>query len=87
LKIPAGTESGKVFRMRGKGILLPRTGRAGDQHVRVFIEVPEKLSRAQKKVLKEFEEASGDENYPQARDMMKIAGKFYEHRDAIEKED
>lgn len=86
LKIPAGTESGHVFRLRGKGIVQPRTGRAGDHHVRVFIEVPEKLSRAQKKALEEFADLSGPENYPKAREVTRLADKFYEHRDAIQKD-
>ncbi len=86
LKVPGGTESGHVFRLRGKGIVQPRSGRAGDQHIRVYIEVPEKLSRAQKKLLKEFEEESSENNYPQARRIAQLAGKFYEHRDAIQNE-
>ncbi|HPF13575.1 MAG: molecular chaperone DnaJ [Planctomycetes bacterium] len=54
MTIPAGTQSGKLFRLRGQG--LPRLeGRGqGDQLVRVFIEVPTKLSDRQKELLREF---------------------------------
>ena len=54
LKIPAGTESGKVFRLRGKGILDMRTGRKGDQHVRTFVYVPKQVSDRQKELLAEL---------------------------------
>ncbi|HLD43354.1 MAG TPA: molecular chaperone DnaJ [Candidatus Nanoarchaeia archaeon] len=54
LSIPAGTQSETVFRMQGKG--LPGShGSRGDQLVKVHIQVPEKLSKRQKDLLKEFE--------------------------------
>ena len=54
MSVPAGTQSGKVFRLRGQG--LPRMeGRGrGDQLVRVFVQVPTKLTDRQKELLKEF---------------------------------
>jgi molecular chaperone DnaJ len=56
MTIPAGTQSGKVFRLRGQGLpLLDGHGR-GDQLVRVFIEVPKKLNEKQKELLREFDE-------------------------------
>ncbi|MBR9699894.1 molecular chaperone DnaJ [Candidatus Woesearchaeota archaeon] len=54
LKIPSGTQSNTVFRMRGKGIPHLHGSGKGDQHVEVVIEVPEKLSKKQKDLLKEF---------------------------------
>jgi molecular chaperone DnaJ len=54
MNVPAGTQSGKVFRLRGQG--LPRlegSGR-GDQLVRVYVDVPTKLSERQKELLREF---------------------------------
>jgi molecular chaperone DnaJ len=56
MRVPAGTPTGKVFRLRGQG--LPRlegSGR-GDQLVRVFVEVPKKLTSEQREKLEEFEE-------------------------------
>ncbi len=58
MKIPAGTQSHKVFRLKAKG--LPHLGRGGrgDQHVRVMVEVPSRLSGEQMELLKKFEELS-----------------------------
>ncbi len=59
VSIPAGTPSGEVFRLRGKGIKrLDGRGR-GDQLVKVQAEVPKKLTDEQKKILKEFEASLG----------------------------
>ena len=56
MTIPAGTQSGKVFRLRGQGLpVFERQGR-GDQLVRVFIEVPKKLGERQRDLLREFAE-------------------------------
>lgn len=57
LDVPPGTQTGKVFTMRGKGVKDLRSGRRGDQLVRVVVETPTHLSKQQKKLLKEFEEA------------------------------
>ena len=58
MKIPAGTQSHKVFRLKGKG--LPHLGRGGrgDQLVRVMVEIPSKLTPEQTAVLRQFEEIS-----------------------------
>lgn len=57
LKIPAGTQSGKIFKLRGKGIPKLNSSGRGDQLVEVIVITPTKLSRKQKKLLKEFNEA------------------------------
>jgi len=54
LKIPPGTKSGQVFRMRGKGAPDPATGRRADQYVRVQITIPEKLDEKSKKLIEEL---------------------------------
>ena len=54
LKIPPGTQTGTVFRLRGKGVPSLRGQGRGDQHVRVTVEVPQKLSRKQQDKLREF---------------------------------
>ncbi|HDH04447.1 MAG TPA: molecular chaperone DnaJ [Nitrospirae bacterium] len=61
IRIPAGTPSGKVFHLRGKGV--PKLGGygKGDQFVSVFVDVPKKLTPRQKELLREFAEISGDE--------------------------
>jgi molecular chaperone DnaJ len=55
IKIPAGTKANTVFRLKGKGILSLRGFGAGDQLVKIIIEVPQKLSKRQKEILEEFD--------------------------------
>ncbi len=59
LKIPAGTQSGTVMRMKGKGIPNIRGYGTGSQNITIRIDVPESLSKKQKEILKDFEKASG----------------------------
>ena len=54
--IPEGTQSGKVFFVRGKGIKSSRG--TGDLYIEVTVEIPSKLSREQKKLLDQFEDAT-----------------------------
>ena len=68
LKIPAETQTGKSFRMRGKGVKPVRGGATGDLLCRVNIETPVKLSNKQKDLLKEFEKSiqqDGKQHSPQ----------------------
>src|SRR5262249_33356143 len=67
LKIPAGTQSGKVFRMRGKGIPQLGGGGRGDQHVRVAVETPTKLTKEQKELIERFADLAGEETHPQSK--------------------
>lgn len=53
-KVPAGTQPGTVFRLKGKGVKNVRNGRMGDLYVKVQLEVPTKLTGAQKKAIKEM---------------------------------
>ena len=62
-QMPEGTQEGTTFRLRGKGIpVLGRTGR-GDQYVTVHIEVPKNLNQKQKELLRQFDNAVGDQNH------------------------
>jgi molecular chaperone DnaJ len=56
LKIPAGTPSGKTFRVRGKGAPRPRKGGTGDLLVTVRVDVPQKLSKEEKELLARLQE-------------------------------
>jgi len=64
LRVPEGTQPGKVMRMRGKGLPNLRSGERGDQYVRIFVEVPTKLSAEQRELLERFAELSGEEVSP-----------------------
>lgn len=61
LKIPAGTQTGTKFRLKGKGVPNVRGYGTGDQHVLVRIVTPTKLSEKQKQILREFGEESGQQ--------------------------
>ena len=67
IKIPAGTQSGRVFRLKGEG-LSPAGGRGpGDLQVRVVIETPTKLSERQREILAEFQRISSPSTHPRTR--------------------
>jgi molecular chaperone DnaJ len=55
IKIPAGTQSEKTFRLRGKGVRNVRSGEVGDLYCRVSVEVPVNLTARQKELLEEFD--------------------------------
>ncbi len=65
IKIPAGTEGGRIFRLRGHGVPDVRASQKGDLYVKVQIAVPKKLSSKQKELLRQFAEETGDEVYPE----------------------
>jgi len=62
LKIPPETQTGKLFRLRGKGVTPVRGGSAGDLLCRVSVETPVKLTKKQKELLREFESTMNDDN-------------------------
>ncbi|MDZ4742460.1 MAG: molecular chaperone DnaJ [Verrucomicrobiota bacterium] len=64
LKIPSGAQSGKVFRLKGKGIENVQGRGIGDQNVKVNVQIPSKLTSKQKQLLEEFSKLSGDDTYP-----------------------
>jgi molecular chaperone DnaJ len=74
LKIPAGTQSGKVFRLRGHGVAALNGAGRGDQHVRVVVETPTKLTREQKDLLEEFAQISGEDTNPRTRTFWSSVG-------------
>ncbi|MBX3023448.1 molecular chaperone DnaJ [bacterium] len=64
MKIPAGTQSGNVFRLKGKGVPDLRGYGQGDALVRVIVETPRKLTAKQRELLEEFARLSGEEVHP-----------------------
>ncbi|NLF26211.1 MAG: molecular chaperone DnaJ [Deltaproteobacteria bacterium] len=60
LKVPPGTPSGRIFRLKNRGIQILGTNRRGDQHVRVFIKIPEKLSPEHRELLEKLREQEKD---------------------------
>ena len=77
LKIPAATQSGTTFRLKGKGMINLRGGAAGDQLLRVQVEVPQSLSPEQRKLLEDFARVSGDAEEPTSKSFFEKAKKFF----------
>jgi len=78
IKIPAGTDSGKVFRLRGKGVPDIRVNRTGDLFVRVNVAVPKKLSKQQEDLLRQFASETGDELYPERTSFLDRAKQLWD---------
>ncbi len=81
LKIPAGTQSGKLFRLRGKGVRPVRGGPTGDLHCRVHIETPVNLTREQKELLTKLDDSlssGGSSHSPKTRSWMDGVKSFFE---------
>jgi molecular chaperone DnaJ len=66
LKVPAGTPSGKTFRVRGRGV-TPDRGRAGDLLVTVQVAVPSKISKEEKKLLEDLASLETEDVRPHLR--------------------
>lgn len=80
LKIPAETQSGKIFRLRGKGIKNVRNHAHGDLMCHVVVETPVKLTERQKELLREFEQISSDDadrHNPKAKSWMDKVKDFF----------
>ena len=65
--ISEGTQSGTMFRLRGKGVKKINRSDRGDQYVRVSVEIPANLTKKQKDALREFENSLNDSNYQKRR--------------------
>ena len=77
LKIPVGTQSGTVFKLRGKGIPTLNSTQRGDLMVRVLVEVPSKLNGEQRRKLEEFADLCGDENTPLHKSFFEKAKEWF----------
>jgi len=85
LKIPPETQSGSVFRLRGKGVKSVRVNGVGDLFCRAQIETPVKLSDEQRQLLQQFDEsiqAGGSRHSPRARSWVDGVKKFFERMGA-----
>ena len=69
--VPEGTQSGTVFRLRGKGIQYVNGRGHGDQYAKVVVEIPKKLTKTQREALRAFEDTLKDDNYEQRKGFFK----------------
>ena len=80
LKIPAQTQTGKIFRIKGKGAASVRDSRRGDLLCRVMIETPSNLDKSQLKALKEFTESlKQSKNYPIQESFIKSSSDIHKN--------
>jgi molecular chaperone DnaJ len=77
LKVPAGTQSGQVFKLRGKGIGNVNGRERGDLLARLIVEVPTRLNTEQRQKLEEFAGLCGDENTPMRKSFFDRAKEFF----------
>ncbi len=77
LKVPAGTQSGQVFKLRDKGIINVNGRERGDLLARLMIEVPTRLNGEQRQKLEEFAELCGEENTPLHKGFFDRAKEFF----------
>lgn len=84
IKVPAETQSGKMFRVRSKGVPSVRAHGVGDLMCKVQIETPVKLTSEQKKLLREFDESvsSSEKHSPRARSWLDGVKRFFERTGA-----
>ena len=66
MKVPAGTQSGRRFRLAGKGMPVLRSKQTGDMYVQVVVETPQNLTKRQRELLAEFEKLSSKETQPES---------------------
>ncbi len=78
VRIPPGTASGKTFRLRGKGIADMHSGQRGDQHVRMYIHVPQEVSPRQRELLEELASIEGTPAANDSRTFFEKVKDFFE---------
>jgi molecular chaperone DnaJ len=66
VKVPEGTQSGRRFRLQGKGMPVMRAKQTGDMYVQVIVETPQNLTKRQRELLMEFEKLSSKETHPES---------------------
>jgi molecular chaperone DnaJ len=80
VKVPEGTQSGRRFRLQGKGMPVLRTRQSGDMYVQVVVETPQKLTKKQRELLAEFDRLSSVETQPESSGFL---GKVKEFLDGL----
>ena len=80
VKVPEGTQSGRRFRLGGKGMPVLRSRQSGDMYVQVVVETPQKLTKTQRELLAEFERLSSNETQPESSGFL---GKVKEFLDGL----
>jgi molecular chaperone DnaJ len=80
VKVPEGTESGKQFRLKGKGMPVLRSKVVGDMYIQVEVETPKNLTRKQRELLEAFERESNKETSPHSAGFFAKMKEFFESK-------
>ena len=78
VKIPAGTQTGDQFRLRGKGFSVLRSAARGDMYIQVAVETPQNISRRQRELLEEFEREAEARSSPESEGFFAKVREFFE---------
>ncbi len=78
VKVPEGSETGKQFRLKGKGMPVLRSAVTGDMYIQVEVETPKNLTRKQRDLLEEFERESRKETSPESHGFFSRVKEFFE---------
>ncbi|CDX35751.1 molecular chaperone DnaJ [Mesorhizobium sp. WSM4935] len=78
VKVPEGTQNGRQFRLKGKGMPVLRQPNVGDLYIQTAVETPQNLSRRQRELLEEFEQLSSKDNSPQSSGFFARMKDFFE---------
>jgi len=79
VKIPAGTQNGKQFRLRGKGMPIIRNKDYGDLYIQIITEIPVSLTKEQRKLLEQFKKLEDTKTNPTIRDFFDKAKRFWKN--------
>ena len=78
VKVPAGTQSGRRFRIASKGMPVLRSRQMGDMYVQVAVETPQNLTKRQRELLAEFEKLSSEQTQPESAGFLSRVKDFIE---------
>jgi molecular chaperone DnaJ len=78
VKVPEGTQNGRQFRLKGKGMPVLRQTQVGDLYIQTAVETPQNLTKRQRELLEEFEQLSSQENSPQSSGFFSRMKDFFE---------
>ena len=78
-EVPEGTQTGTVFRLKGKGIPKLKSNVRGDQYVKVTVEIPKKLNEKQKELVREFAKECGQEVHQRQKTLSDKIDNFFKN--------
>ena len=77
VRIPAGTQTAKQFRIKSKGMPVLRSREVGDLYIQVFVETPQSLTKRQRELLMEFDQSASPENHPESSGFFSKVREFF----------